>query len=187
MRKKPSLLKPPSVPQLEKGAPARACAHSKLAKIAIGVEAPARLDPLHRQDRVLSPVAGAAKGFRRIDRLQWLRDHGGIADHQLFAGRRLQQDWQLAKIEASPRMSFGAGGGGSPGTLSDAALEAGRRAQAALAVLPAELRTLTELFLLPEDHPFSLERCAALVRQDRRAAAFGIRVALSLLARHYGF
>jgi hypothetical protein len=71
--------------------------------------------------------------------------------------------------------------------LSDTALEAGRRVQAALSVLPAELRPLTELFLLPEDHPFSLERCAALVRQDRRAAAFGIRVALSLLARYYGF
>jgi hypothetical protein len=83
-------------------------------------------------------------------------------------------------------MSFGAGGG-SPGTLSDTALDAGQRAQAALSVLPPELRSLTKLFLLPEDHPFSLERCAALVRQDRRAAAFGIRVALSLLARHYGY
>jgi hypothetical protein len=151
-----------------------------------GVEAPAKPDALHRQDRVLSPVAGAPKGFRRIDRLQWLKDHGGIADHQLFAGRRLQQDWQLSKIESAPRMSFGAGGG-SPGTLSDTALDAGQRAQAALSALPPELRSLTELFLLPEDHPFSLERCAALVRQDRRAAAFGIRVALSLLARHYGY
>ena len=136
------------------------------------VEAPAKLDALHRQDRSLSPVAGAPKGFRRIDRLQWLKDHGGIADHQLFAGRRLQQDWQLSKIETAPRMGFGVASGGTPGTLS---------------VLPPELRTLTELFLLPEDHPFSLERCAALVRQDRRAAAFGIRVALSLLARHYGY
>lgn len=152
-----------------------------------GVEAPAKLDALHRQDRSLSPVAGAPKGFRRIDRLQWLKDHGGIADHQLFAGRRLQQDWQLSKIETAPRMGFGAASGGVPGTLSDTALEAGRKTQAALSVLPSELRALTELFLLPEDHPFSLERCAALVRQDRRAAAFGIRVALSLLARHYGY
>ncbi len=187
MRKKPSLSKSPSIRQLDDGVPARTAAHGKLAKLAICVEAPAKLDAMHRQDRILSPAAGAPKGFRRIDRLQWLKDHGGIADHQLFAGRRLQHDWQLSKIEASPRMRFGASGGGMPGVLSDTALEAGRRVQAALSVLPLELRPLTELFLLPEDHPFSLERCAALVRQDRRAAAFGIRVALSLLARHYGF
>lgn len=150
------------------------------------VAAPAVIGPMHKRDRVLSPVAGAAKGFRRIDRLQWLRDHGSIGDHQLFAGRRLQEDWQLSKIEAAPRMVF-VPGGGTPGALSDAALDAGRRVAKALSVLPGELRALTELFLLPEDHPFSLERCAAIVREDRRAAAFGIRIALSLLARHYGY
>jgi hypothetical protein len=153
------------------------------------VEAPAKIGALHRRDRVLSPVAGARKGFRRIDRLQWLNDHGSIEDHQLFAGRRLQQDWQLSKIEASPRMMLGAGGrgGGSQGDLSDAALDAGRRVQRAMAVLPRELRALAELFLMPEDHPFSLERCAAIVKEYRKAAAYGIRIALSLLARHYGY
>src|SRR5690242_10199569 len=88
------------------------------------VDGPAVVGPLHRQDRVLSPGAGAAKGFRRIDRLQWLKDHNAIADHQLYAGRRLQADWQTSKIEASPRMSIGGSGGGVPGALSDAALEA---------------------------------------------------------------
>lgn len=151
------------------------------------VEPPASIGAMHRQDRVLSPVAGAAKGFRRVDRLQWLADHGSIEDHQLFAGRRLQQDWQLSKIESAPRMGLGVSGGGQAGSLSDAALDAGRRAQRALSVLPRELRQLTELFLMPEDHPFSLERCAAIVREDRRAATYGIRIALSLLARHYGY
>lgn len=143
--------------------------------------------PLHACDRTLSVAAGAPKGFRRIDRLQWLADHGSIEDHQLFAGRRLQRDWELSKIEASPRMTPGAGGGSSPGSLSDVALDAGRRVSKALAVLPRELRQLTELFLMPEDHPFSLERVAAIVKEDRRAAAYGIRIALSLLARHYGY
>jgi hypothetical protein len=152
------------------------------------VEGPAVVTPMHRQDRVLSPGAGAAKGFRRIDRLQWLRDHNAIGDHQLYAGRRLQADWQTSKIEASPRMGLGvASGGGAQGSLSDAALEAGRRVTRALAVLPTELVTLTTLFLLPEDHPFSLERVAAMVKEDRRAAAYGIRISLSLLARHYGY
>jgi Domain of unknown function (DUF6456) len=152
------------------------------------VEAPAKLTAMHACDRLLSPAAGSPRGFRRIDRLQWLKDHGSIGDHQLFAGRRLQQDWQVSKIEASPRMALGVGGGGGRhGLVSDAALDAGRRVQKAMAVLPRELRQLTELFLMPEDHPFSLERCAAIVKEDRRAAAYGIRIALSLLARHYGY
>jgi hypothetical protein len=151
-------------------------------------DGPAVITPLHVRDRMLSTVAGAPKGYRRIDRLQWLKDHGAIGEHQLFAGRRLQRDWQIARIEAAPRMIAGGGGGsGSPGSLSDAALDAGQRIRKALAVLPPELETLTSLFLLPEDHPFSLERCAALVKEDRRAAAYGIRIALSLLARHYGY
>jgi hypothetical protein len=151
-------------------------------------QAPAVVTGLHRKDRVLSPNAGAAKGWRRIDRLQWLFDHGAIGDHQLHAGRRLQADWQRSRIEAAPRMVAGGGGGAiATGMLSDAALDAGQRVRRAMAVLPGELKTLTELFLMPEDMPFSLERVAALVREDRRAAAFGIRIALSLLARHYGY
>ena len=152
------------------------------------VETPAKIGAMHAQDRALSVAAGAPKGFRRIDRLQWLADHGTIADHQLFAGRRLQQDWQLSKIEAGSRMDLGgARGGGVPGSLSDVKLDAGRRVARALSVLPRELRHMTELFLMPEDHPFSLERVAAMVKEDRRAAAFGIRIALSLLAKHYGY
>ena len=84
-------------------------------------------------------------------------------------------------------MMLARSGGGQGGVLSDAALDAGQRVRRAMAVLPPELPRLTELFLLPEDHPFSLEQCAAPVKQDRRAAAFGIRIALSLLARHYGY
>jgi hypothetical protein len=151
------------------------------------VETPAKITSMHACDRELSVAAGAPRGFRRIDRLQWLADHGSIADHQLHAGRRLQQDWQISKIEASPRMEFGGRGSGGHGNISDAALDAGKRVARALAVLPRELRQLTELFLMPEDHPFSLERVAAIVKEDRRAAAYGIRIALSLLARHYGY
>lgn len=182
---------PPSVRKSSHAAPARAYAGAgKPARETLEdenrIETPAKITAMHAQDRELSVAAGAPKGFRRIDRLQWLADHGTIADHQLFAGRRLQQDWQLAKIETGARMMFGAGGA-MPGLLSDTKLDAGRRVQRALSVLPPELRQMVELFLLPEDHPFSLERVAALVREDRRAAAFGIRIALSLLAKHYGY
>ncbi len=174
----------------------KARAKARVVKVPSSIEepeAPAVVTPLHRRDRMLSPHAGAApnprapKGWRRVDRLQWLFDHGAIGDHQLHAGRRLQADWQASRIEAAPRMVFTGGGGGQAGTLSDAALDAGQRVRRAIACLPYELAQLTELFLMPEDMPFSLERVAALVKEDRRAASFGLRVALSLLARHYGY
>lgn len=150
-------------------------------------EGPAIVTAMHKRDRLLSPVAGAPKGFRRIDRLQWLRDHGVIADHQLFAGRRLQQDWQLSKLESSPQMQMARAGGAATTALSDAKCDAIDRLKRAMAQLPAELETLLALFLLPEDEPFSLERCAAIVREDRKAASFGIRLGLTILARHYGY
>ena len=150
-------------------------------------EAPARITPLHRKDRLLSPAAGAPKGYRRIDRLQWLKDHGAIGDHQLFAGRRLQQDWQISKLEAAPSMQLVRAGGAPGSNLSDAKLDAGKRVKRALNALPPELVTLTCLFLLPEDHPFSIERLAAKIREDKRAVAYAVRLALSMLARHYGY
>lgn len=154
-----------------------------------GIDGPAILTAAHRSrpalDDDMKPIIGKT-ALRRVDRLQWLADHGSIADFQLYAGRRLQQDWQLSKIENSPSMQFGGRGGGAGG-VSQAAIDAGRRVARAMAVLPRELRQLTELFLMPEDHPFSLERCAAIVNEDRRAAAYGIRISLSLLARHYGY
>ncbi|HXR94257.1 MAG TPA: DUF6456 domain-containing protein [Rhizomicrobium sp.] len=151
-------------------------------------QAPAKITALHAQDRPLSPAGGRGpKGFRRIDRLQWLKDHGAIGDHQLFAGRRLQADWQISKLEAAPSMQMTRMGGGTGGTLSDAKLDAGRRVKKALSALPPELVTLTCLFLLPEDHPFSVERLAAKVREDKRAVSYALRLSLSMLARHYGY
>jgi hypothetical protein len=150
-------------------------------------ESPAIVTALHAQDRLLTPAAGAPKGFRRIDRLQWLKDHGAIGDHQLHAGRRLQEDWQISKLENAPSMQLMRAGGVPGGTLSDAKLDAGRRVNKALGALPPELVTLTCLFLLPEDHPFSLERLASKMREDKRAVSYAVRLALSMLARHYGY
>jgi hypothetical protein len=150
-------------------------------------EQPAIVTRLHRQDRLLSPAAGAPKGFRRVDRLQWLKDHDAIGDHQLFAGRRLQQDWQISKLENAPSMQMTRAGGVPGSNLPDAKLDAGRRVKKALAALPPELVTLTCLFLLPEDHPFSMERLAAKVREDKRAVSYAVRLALTMLARHYGY
>ena len=64
----------------------------------------------------------------------------------------------------------------------------GKRVARALAVLPRELRQLTELFLMPEDHPFSLERCAAIVKEDREQLPSRDQDRVEpCLARHYGY
>jgi hypothetical protein len=75
-------------------------------------ERPAIVTALHAQDRLLTPTAGAPKGYRRIDRLRWLKDHGAIGDHQLHAGRRLQEDWQISKLENATSMQLGGRGAG---------------------------------------------------------------------------
>ena len=85
-------------------------------------------------------------------------------------------------------MMLGGGGGGRPRPgLRHRAGRGQARQPARWRCCRANSSQLTELFLMPEDHPFSLERVAAIVKEDRRAAAFGIRIALSLLAKHYGY
>ena len=148
---------------------------------------PAKVTDMHRHDRGLSVVAGSQKGWRRIDRLQWLFDHKAIEQYQLAAGRRLQEDWHQSRLEVSPGMQMGRGGGSPSTSLSDAKCDAIQRLKSAMGCLPIQLETLLTLFLMPEDEPFSLERCAAIVREDRKAASYGIRIGLTILARHYGY
>lgn len=151
------------------------------------VVGPAKISAMHRRDRELSVVAGAPKGFRRIDRLQWLFDHKAIEQYQLDAGRRLQEDWHASRLEVSPGMQMGRSGSAASTNLSDAKCDAIQRLKSAMGCLPIQLETLLTLFLMPEDEPFSLERCAAIVREDRKAASYGIRIGLTILARHYGY
>ena len=152
---------------------------------------PAIITGMHSQDVVISTTAGAPKGWRRVDRLEYLATHGPVGTrlgvHQVKAGEKYAEDFQLSRIEAASRMTFGAGGGSAKSTLADSVLDAGTRFQKARAKIPPELHKLTDLFLCPEHYPFSLERCAAIVEIDRRAASYAIRLALSILARHYGF
>lgn len=151
------------------------------------IQGPAKISPLHRQDRELSVVAGAPKGFRRIDRLQWLFDHKAIAQHQLDAGRRLQEDWQLSKLENSAKSCFEKGAGGASTSLSDAKCDAIGRLKAAMAIVPAKCGTVLTLFLMPEDHPFSLEQIAGMVRRNPKTVGRYIRHGLTALALHYGY
>lgn len=127
--------------------------------------------------------------LRRIDRLLWLHQHHHIAQHQFDAGQKLQEDWQLSKIEIAARndMSGGRSGGNARSTLSDAKCDAISRLGRALAVLPPEIESIITLFLLTEGEAFSLERCAARVKRHPRAALPLLEAGLSLLSRHYGY
>jgi hypothetical protein len=154
-------------------------------------DGPAIVTALHSKDRELSHVAGSEPGYRRCSWLDYLATHGParsrLSQEQVAAGNRYSKDFEMSKMESAARMNAGgAGGGSAKSTLSDAALDAGTRFQDARAKLPAEYHQLLDLFLCPEHHPFSVERCAAIVNIDRRAAADRIRVGLSILARHYG-
>lgn len=150
------------------------------------IQGPAILTSLHRQDRELSIVAGAPKGFRRIDRLQWLFDHNSIGQNQLDAGRRLQEDWQLSKLENSAKSAFEKGSAGGQTNLSDAKCDAIDRLKAAMAVIPPKCGTVLTMFLMPEDHPFSLEQIAGMVRRNPKTVSRYIGQGLRALAVHYG-
>ncbi len=152
-------------------------------------DGPAVVRREHVQDRELSTVAGAPRGYRVRDGLAWMVERKQIHGHQLEAGRRLQEDYARAMDALFPksRMERGGGSGRAPEVSNDA-IDAKARVTEALSVLPPELLSMTVLFLFPdfEQDGFSVERIAARVREDKRAIGLGVRASLSLLARHYG-
>jgi hypothetical protein len=154
------------------------------------IAAPAVISNDMRQDRTISPVAGAQKAWRRLDGLACLRERKQIARHQVEAGTRLQDDWQESLMEGGSR---GGGvktdGGRGSYEIPQRAIDARGRVKQALAILPPELLTMTILFLLPDfrEQPLNLERIGQMVKEDKRSITLGIRASLSLLARHYGY
>lgn len=152
------------------------------------VQAPAVITADHVQDRELSPVAGSPRGYRRLDGLDWLIQRKAIHRHQLEAGRRLQADYAESQRQGCPQSGSAKVDGRRSWDVPDKAIDASKRTKAALAIIPPELLSMTALFLFPnfEEQPFSLERIAAMVKEDKRSISLGVRAALSLLARHYG-
>ena len=151
---------------------------------------PALIQEDHIQDRPLSKEIGAPRGYRRLDGLDYLRKKHGIARHQIEAGRRLQADYEQSQMQAGARSSNSIINNSGPRAhgIPDAALDAKKRVDEALATIPPELVSMTILFLLPDfrEQPFNIEKIAERVREDKRSIALGVRASLSLLARHYG-
>lgn len=151
-------------------------------------DGPAIRRPEHVRDRVLSPAAGAPKGYRRRYSLDEMRERRQISEDQYQAAVRLQTDFAISQREG------GAGGASeridrSTGyDISQSAIDAGRRYMDAMAVLPAELVTMTVRFLFPTDgpdHALTLAEVGMSLSMPTEAVSLGIRTALSLLARHY--
>lgn len=153
------------------------------------IDTPAIITTDHVQDRIVSPVAGAPKAFRRLDGLGWMEERKVIKGHQIEAGRRLQQDYALSQRQGGAKSGGERTDGGRDGwDIPQAAIDAKDRMKAALSVLTPETLTMTTLFLFPDhkDEAPTLENIAARVKEHKRCVSFGIRTALSLLARHYG-
>lgn len=153
------------------------------------VDGPAKITPDHAQDRPISKEAGAPLAYRKRDGLAWMIERRDIHRGQYQAGRQLQRDRADALDALFPRSRMERGSAsGRASDVPDKALEAKGRFDEAMAVLTPELVSMTALFLFPdfEEGPPSWENIAVRVREDKRAVKLGVRVALSLLARHYG-
>ena len=153
------------------------------------IQAPAKLRPDHIQDRGISKEIGAEKAYRRVDGLAMLEHQKSIASHQYEAGRRLQEDYALSQMEAGARSGGTRVDGGRRNyDIPDYAIAAKDRVKEALSVLTPELLTMTTLFLFPDhkDEAPTFENIGARTKRHKRCISFGIEIALSLLARHYG-
>jgi len=152
------------------------------------IEGPALVRPDHIQDRGISKEIGAEKAYRRVDGLAMLSHQNAIARHQYEAGRRLQEDYALSQMEGGARSDgTKVNGGRRDFDIPQYAIDARDRLKAATAVLPPELLTMTTLFLFPDhkDEAPTFENIAVRVKEHKRCISFGVRAALSLLARHY--
>lgn len=116
-----------------------------------------------------------------VDRLEWLYEHKNLDDIQYNAGRRLQSDWQVASLLIVSSASQ-IGGKGARNTLPDAKLDAMQRHSRVLAPLPGRIRAVVEAVI---QENMSLEKAAAIVRVNRRAALPLLQAGLDMIARGY--
>lgn len=66
-----------------------------------GVEAPAIITPDHVRDRVISPVAGAAKAWRKLSPLEQAYARGQLAGGAVSAAQRFEAGQRYAAIFAA--------------------------------------------------------------------------------------
>jgi hypothetical protein len=112
-----------------------------------------------------------------------------LAEHEFAAGERLRADFEKGQLQPriSPRLDQPAGRRGSANfsaDLSDFAIDARRRVQAAISALAPDLRGVALdicCFLK------GLEQVERERRLPPRSAKLLLRAALSTLADHYGF
>jgi hypothetical protein len=118
-------------------------------------------------------------------RIEWLAAHDVIQPHQLEAGRRLQQDWNMGQIAGYATLSALPGSGGSQ-RPADARLDALSRVGAACKALggPSCEDWRVVYFVVIEE--VTLGEVERRHKAPRGSASGALRVALNVLARFYG-
>lgn len=117
-----------------------------------------------------------------VDRIAWLLAHKRIERHQFDAGRQLQGDWELSKLENYASLRGGVSGSGT-NLLPDVKCDAIQRVgDARIRVGHMGWRILDMVVI----RNISLEKCAAILRVKPASMSTGLQVALDALASHYG-
>lgn len=140
-------------------------------------------------DRASAPTLNIAESP-----LSWLRsrkDRDGrplISDLQFLAGERLRADFERALMGRRVTMNWDAAGAGGKGyrgsDISDAAIAAKERYRAALDAVGPELSAILVQVCCLEYGIEQAERVLALPQRSGKAV---LGLALTSLARHYGF
>jgi uncharacterized protein DUF6456 len=144
---------------------------------------------LKRGSEVRDPKTGAVireaemgRENINVDRLAWLLAHRRIETHQHDAGRRLQGDWEVSKLENYASLQGGRGGSGT-NLLPDVKCDAIDRVNAARIAVGHTGWKIIDMVALQN---ISLEKTASIIRVKPSSASTGLQVALDALASHYG-
>lgn len=145
--------------------------------------------PRPREDRAAAPALNIAESP-----LSWLRsrrDRDGqplISDLQFLAGERLRAEFERALMGRRVTMNWDAAGAGGKGfrgsDISDAAIAAKDRYRKALNAVGPELGAILVQVCCLEYGIEQAERVLALPQRSGKAV---LGLALTALARHYGF
>jgi hypothetical protein len=121
----------------------------------------------------------------RVDHLEWLLAHRRIDLAQHAAGRRLQQDCELATIggyASTDGASGGPGSGSGVNRLADVKCDAITRVNAARRHVGGKGWRILEVIVVQN---VSLTEAAGRMRESRHRMQLALSVALDALASHY--
>ncbi len=138
----------------------------------------------YRDPRTGAIIRVAEMGIENInvDRIKWLLSHKRIEQHQFDAGRRLQGDWEISKLENYASLQGGRSGSGT-NLLPDVKCDAIQRCGDARKAVGHTGWRILDMVVIQN---ISLEKCGVILRVRPSSMSTGLQVALDALASHYG-